>query len=545
MRDRMGTADSRTKLARVGTVLLALAAVAWLALDAGGAERLAAQEEPAIVSSSLTMGSDATALSFELADGSEHSVEFRDGTVRMDGRELGSYRPGGALERAWRGLLGEGLAGGAMTLDASALVDWSPPAGLEGSSAETARALDRALESLLSPPDPGASPDTGADEAVTMTGPEGNQLSIAPGGLSFENLVSHLENLDSSLSRLGEDAAGAGDDLGLIVHDDYTLGPGSRVTGNLALLDGELRLEGRVDGDVLVLDGTLVLEPAARVGGDVLQVGGSVRREGGRVAGEFLSVQPVDVPSTDRARSEVEDARAEMEEARDRARQIRDRHRPGAFSRLVDNVGRSIGGVLGVFGTFLVLGLIGALLVYFLHPQLEVVADTARHSFGRSFGVGFMGIVLAGPLALVLTIGVITIPLLIVYVPALVLAALGGYLAVTHATGEVLAAQRFRYAWLERLRRSNSYYYVLSGLAALLAPFALAEALHLFGGWMGFLRGLIAFAAWVVTSVAVTVGFGATLLSRGGRRGEFAGPFAGRRREAADRSGRGRGGEGT
>lgn len=545
MRDRMGTADSRTKLARAGTVLLALAAVTWLALDAGGAERLAAQEEPTIVSSSMTMGSDATALSFELADGSEHTVEFRNGTVRLDDRELGSYRPGGALERAWRSLLGEGLAGGAMTLDASTLVDWSPPDGLEGSSAETARALDGELESLLSPPDTDAAPDTGADDAVTMTGPEGNQLSIAPGGLSFENLVSHLENLDSSLSRLGEDAAGAGDELGLIVHDDYTLESGTRVTGNLALLDGELRLEGRVDGDVLVLDGTLVLEPAARVAGDVLQVGGSVRREGGRVAGEFLSVQPVDVPSADRVRSEVEDARAEIEEARDRAREIRDRHRPGAFERLVDNVGRSIGGVLGVFGTFLVLGLIGALLVYFLQPQLEVVADTARHSFGRSFGVGFMGIVLAGPLALVLTIGVITIPLLIVYVPALVLAGLGGYLAVTHATGEVLAAQRFRYAWLERLRRSNSYYYVLSGLAALLAPFALAEALHLFGGWMGFLRGLIAFAAWVVTSIAVTVGFGATLLSRGGRRSEFAGPFAGRRRKAGERSGRGRGGEGT
>lgn len=545
MRDRMGTADSRTKLARVGTVLLALAAVTWLALDAGGAERLAAQEEPVIVSSSMTMGSDATALSFELADGSEHSVEFRNGTVRLDGRELGSYRPGGALERAWRGLLGEGLTGGAMTLDASVLVDWSPPAGLEGPSAETAGALDRELESLLSPPDREASPDTGADDAVTMTGPEGNQLSIAPGGLSFESLVSHLENLDSSLSRLGEDAAGAGDDLGLIVHDDYTLEAGTRVAGNLALLDGELRLEGTVDGDVLVLDGTLVLEPAARVAGDVLQVGGSVRREGGRVTGEFLSVQPVEMPSTDRVRSEVEDARAEIEEARDRAREIRDRHRPGAFERVVDNVGRSIGGVLGVFGTFLVLGLIGALIVYFLQPQLEVVADTARHSFGRSFGVGFMGIVLAGPLALVLTIGVITIPLLIVYVPALMLAGLGGYLAVTHATGEVLAAQRFRYAWLERLRRSNSYYYVLSGLAALLAPFAVAEALHLFGGWMGFLRGLIAFAAWVVTSVAVTVGFGATLLSRGGRRSEFAGPFAGRRREAAKGSGRGRGGEGT
>lgn len=538
MRDMMRMVERWKTPGRIGAALLLLAAAAWLVRDGGSADRLLAQEGPSIASSSMTVGSDATVLSFQMTDGTEHSVELREGTVRFDGRELGAYEPGGALERSWRGLLSRGLSGGSMSLDAAALRDWSPPASLEGAAAETADALDRALESLLSPPEPAAGPGAGTDtgEAVTMTGPEGNQLSIAPGELSFETLVSHLEELDRSLSRLGEDAAEAGENLGLIVHDDYAVERGRRVAGNLALLDGELRLGGRVDGDVLVLDGTLVLEPSARVEGDVLQVGGSVRREGGRVAGEFLSVKPVDVPSVDRARSEIDEARAEIEEARERAREIRDRYRPGPFERVVDNVGRSIGGVLGVFGTFLVLGLIGALLVYFLQPQLEVVADTARHSFGRSFGVGFMGIILAGPLALVLTIGVITIPLLLVYVPALMLAALGGYLAIGHATGEVLAAQRFRYEWLERLRRSNSYYYVLSGLAALLAPFALAEALHLFGGWMGFLRGLISFAAWVVTLVAVTVGFGAALLSRGGRRTEFAGPFAGRRKDSAERS---------
>jgi cytochrome b subunit of formate dehydrogenase len=78
-----------------------------------------------------------------------------------------------------------------------------------------------------------------------------------------------------------------------------------------------------------------------------------------------------------------------------------------------------------------------------------------------------------------------------------------------------------RYEGLAWLRRSNSYYYVLSGLAALLGLFAVAALLHLFGGMLGFLRGLAVFAGVALTWFAGSTGFGAVILSRAGTRRDY------------------------
>ncbi len=521
--------DSRSATPASSLALAAALAATLLAIPAGPAPPLEAQEA-AIESSSMTVSTEVAELEFRTAEGDRHTVRFADGTVTVDGEAVGSYEPGGELARAWRGLLAEGLSGGgSFQIEASRLRAWEPPRG--GASAATAEALTSALERILGGGEAPAGADTG--EAVSMTA-GGDQLAIAPGRLSVDELMDRLDRLRTSLGRLGEDARGAAEDLALVVHDDHALPSGRTVDGNLALLGGELRLGGEVRGSVLMLDGTLILEPRARVSGDVLQVGGDVRREGGRVAGEFLSVRPVtpdaDAPAPapgadvgDRIRDEV---RESPREARDRT---------GFFGRMLGNLGDALGGVIGVVGTLLMLGLAGALAVYFVRPQLEVVADTARHSFGRAFGVGLAGQILFGPVLLVLVVAVVTWLVIPFYLLATLLAMLGGYLAVAHAAGEVLARQRYRYEWMERLRRSNSYYYVASGLAALLLPFALGEALHLFGGWLDFLRGMALFVGWVLTWLAVSVGLGAALLSRGGQRRDYARSSSGAAgRSAAD-----------
>jgi hypothetical protein len=124
--------------------------------------------------------------------------------------------------------------------------------------------------------------------------------------------------------------------------------------------------------------------------------------------------------------------------------------------------------------------------------------------------------VLFFPALLIMTVLVITIPVIPFFVIGTGLAMLCGYLAVAHGAGEMFAKRRYRYEWLERLRRSNSYYYVLSGLVLLLIPFALAAALWVFGGLLGFLRGMVVFVACVATWVLCTSGFGAVLLTRAG-----------------------------
>ena len=505
---------------RIRSHAFALAAATLLAFTLPPVPAAAqAPEQERIVASSMSVSSGSAALELELADGATHRIRFADGEVTLDGETLGTYEPGGALETAWRRLLAEGLQGtGRFSLGAERLRAWSPPGGA------TAEALDRAVDELLAPDRPAA----GGGDTVAMTGPGGETLAIAPGRLSVDELVTRLGRLRGSLARLGDEAEEAAGELALVVHDDYAVSEGRVVDGNLALLDGELRLAGRVRGDAVVLDGTLVLEPGAAVEGDVFQVGGEVERAGGRVAGEFLSIEPL-TPTADpepsaAAAPDVDIEERVRDEVRARMREYRERERPGFFGRLGDNIGRAFGGVLGVVSTLLLLGVAGALTVYFGRPRLETVAETIQANPARSFGVGFAGQLLFVPVLVVLCVAIITILVVPVFVVGTAVALIGGYVAVAHLAGEALARQRYRYEWMERLRRSNAYYYVFSGLVALLAPFALAETLHVFGGWLGWLRGLIYFAASVLTWVAVTVGFGGVLLSRGGERREYATP---------------------
>ncbi|HEY0018378.1 MAG TPA: hypothetical protein VGC13_18880 [Longimicrobium sp.] len=64
---------------------------------------------------------------------------------------------------------------------------------------------------------------------------------------------------------------------------------GRTVASDVAVLDGDLQLAGRVDGSVVVVNGNLQLVDGARVGGDVIVVGGEIQGEAmGEVTGEMV-----------------------------------------------------------------------------------------------------------------------------------------------------------------------------------------------------------------------------------------------------------------
>ena len=522
-----GPAERRREFLTAAAVLLSC--LALLPARALAQETTAPQAAPA--STSVTVSYRGAELQIEEADGTSHRVALRDGSVQIDGRDVGSYQKGSALESSWRDLLQRGMDLRPAAF-AERLRSWNPPA--DGADASTLGALKEALSrfaggSPVAKEAPAASPGAAAGTTaaashpsapagtVTVKGPQGGTVSIAPGRLSVDALASRLDKLRAALGRLGSQVQGEAGDLALVVHDDYAIPHGQVIDGNLALLDGDLRLGGEVKGDVLVLNGTLSLEPTALVHGDVVQVGGTVARHGGTVDGEFLSVKSL----SGQAAAASAGTAHEAPEA-PVVPHIRHGSSRGFFGSIFHNVFEAVGGVLAVLTALLLLGVVGALTVYFLKDQLEIVADTARANFGRSFGVGLAGEFLFFPVLLILVAGVITWLVIPFYLLAFGLAMLAGYLAVAHATGEVLAHQRYRYEWIERLRRSNSYYYILSGLAVLLLPFALAAALHLFGGWLSFLRGLTIFVAVVGTWVAITSGLGAVILARGGRVTEHA-----------------------
>jgi hypothetical protein len=161
--------------------------------------------------------------------------------------------------------------------------------------------------------------------------------------------------------------------------------------------------------------------------------------------------------------------------------------------------------------------------VFFAPRQLSVVADTVWHSFGRSFLAGLFaqplilpafGMLLVG-LALTV-VGILLVPVAVVaFVLAVLVAAVGGYIAVARTVGEIYLRRRM--ARGASVATWGSYRYIVYGLAGLLATWLPAIAF----GWIPVAGDILLVAAALITWVFATAGFGASILSRGGLRGTF------------------------
>lgn len=271
----------------------------------------------------------------------------------------------------------------------------------------------------------------------------------------------------------------------------YSVGSAETVHGHVVVLEGDADIHGRVEGNIVALDGDVIVHPGASVVGDVLSIGGHVREAGGNITGAVQSLDAIPLPST----------------------------APAAPIPVV--IARRAAGFVGVVATLLVLGF-G--LVTFGRPNLEIVSDTVSHSFGRAFLVGLLGEVLVLPtfgmlvVGLVLTIaGALLVPFgVVVYALLVIVAILGGILAVAHAMGETITRRRMAQGLMVS---PNSYRYLVTGLGAL----ALTWLAWVVFGWVPIAGGLILTASLLGTWFVGTVGFGAALLSRGGIREHFAG----------------------
>ena len=457
----------------------------------------------------VTLSSSQATLTMDMERGADRTVELRDGVVSIDGEAIGEYERGGDLEQSWRDFLASPAPFEAETLPTALREFASRAAADSGSDREAGEALLASVSEFVGSDVDAV--DTGVADIATEVR---ERLTIVPGALSVEALTRQLERLDRSLDGLGSDVPHS-DQLALVVHDDYKVAPERIVAGNVALLDGTLQLLGTVEGDVLVLDGNLVLEPSGLVDGNVLQVGGDVERLGGRISGELRSLMRRGPAAAVRPAPRADVDIAVTPEVWTRAVP----QRRGFLGSMWHNIGHSLEWLIVTLTFWLGFGILGALVVYFQREKLEVVADTARQNIARSFAVGVTGQFLFFPVLLILVVAIITWLVIPLYLLGVALALVVGYLAVAHATGEALAG--LRYEGLAWLRRSNSYYYIVSGLAALLGLFAVAGLLEVFGGLLGFLQGLAIFVGVALTWFAVSTGFGAVILSRAGTRRDY------------------------
>lgn len=256
---------------------------------------------------------------------------------------------------------------------------------------------------------------------------------------------------------------------------------GTRVDGAVAVANGDLDVYGTVNGNAIALNGSVRVHRGGEVTGNAYAAGGQVIVDGGIVRGGQRSYRPA-ASTASRA--------------------------PAAPLTTF----RAIRLVLWSFAIVLIIGL-GVLV--FAEPNIDGVMAALERGFARSFWVGVGGQLLMLPalallcVALALTIiGALLVPFAIVaYCIAVAGLATLGFLAAARLTGTAFVSRRGapaeRGVHFRALVAGVVLYAVLWLAVAAFKGEAVVDAI---------LRGIALVATWV----AVTVGLGATLLSRAG-----------------------------
>ena len=293
-------------------------------------------------------------------------------------------------------------------------------------------------------------------------------------------------SLESLIDRLRDDPLGVDlPPLDSIVRGSYTVAGTERLPGPFAVSGGTLEVLGTIDGDAVAIDGDIVVRAGGLVRGDALAVGGRVRLEGGLVEGEMRSLSGVAAA-------------------------------PGAAADAGAPVSTTRRAISLVLGWLMMLALIGIGVLMFAGTHLQAVEEALERRFARSFWTGVLGQLAIAPVLLLLLvalaltlIGILLIPFAVVaYIIALCGLLMLGFLAVARFTGRAFSGSRplpGRRLNLRALLIGISIYVGLWLLAAAFTWNPMAGAV---------LRAVALAGSWV----ALTLGLGATLITRAGTR---------------------------
>jgi len=285
--------------------------------------------------------------------------------------------------------------------------------------------------------------------------------------------------------------------IGLPAADSFAVGnqivaAGTTRRGPVAVARGNLDIYGRVEGDAVAMHGNVAIHPGGHVTGNVAAVDGRVRVVGGVVEGDVRSVAGFTGDLLSRA-----------------------------AGRAVDREPLTTWGALRlVLAWFAILCAMGIGVLLFAERNLDGVVRALEEQFSRSFWVGVLAQLAAIPallvslVALAVTlIGILLIPFAVVaYIIAIAGLLMLGFLAVARFTGRAFAGHGpmpGRRLHLRALLIGIGLYVGLWFLAAAFVWNPMAGAV---------LRAVALAGSWV----ALTLGLGATLITRAGTRREGA-----------------------
>lgn len=437
-----------------------------------------------VLDHAAAFGADAASLHFQYNDGGALTLALDHGSVMVSGHPIGRYPTGGALQMGWRQLVLD--ASRTDTPAALALVRSWHPSGLSRDEEAYLALMQDKVSALSAPPRVAEQ-----SQDVAPAGPGGLVIDLSD--LSDPTRLAPLLRAASGLSGPALRITVPG---GRAHAGEFSVGTGEVLKGPMLVLRGNAEIFGTLDGNLATVQGDVVVHPGSVVTGDVLAIAGQVRDLGGDIRGK---IHTLDTPRPTAPQADATEPISPM-------------------LRLARNAA-------GVGGVFITLLMVGLGLVLFARQPMEVVSDTVMHSFSRSFMVGLLGQVLILPtfgmlvVGLILTVaGILLVPFaVIVFALLLILAVLGGFLAIAHAMGESITRRQMARGMA--ITSANSYRYVTVGLGAVASLWLAWIAF----GWVPFAGTLVFVTAILVTWMLATVGFGAALLSRAGLKEHFAG----------------------
>ncbi|HET9235221.1 MAG TPA: hypothetical protein VFP10_13885 [Candidatus Eisenbacteria bacterium] len=279
--------------------------------------------------------------------------------------------------------------------------------------------------------------------------------------------------------------------------EDIEVSPGTHMEGDVVTMGGDIIVYGRVGGDCVSIGGDVTLEDGAEVEGDVVCMGGTLTLGDSVLIGsDAVSLWgALDVSPTAKIGGHVTDVGVGQAVPKF---DLWDRHR-GTGSRLLGFMGR-------VVWVLLLVGM--GLVAFSVFPtRMRRVAATVEHRTIVTFLAGMAGWILWLPAVLLLCITLVGIPVAILLVVFTPIMALLGYLAVAEVVGKRLV-QRLG------ITPAGAFKTMLVGVGALEGAVLLGKFLGMIGSFLHYFGMLLAVLGWSVIFVAVTMGFGAFLMTR-------------------------------
>jgi hypothetical protein len=277
-----------------------------------------------------------------------------------------------------------------------------------------------------------------------------------------------------------------------------TVDEGETVEGDVVVIGGMARVNGRVTGEVVVVGGSAQLGPTADVNGDVVVVGGRLdRNPSARIGGEVeeVGVGPINIDP-----------------------------RFGWPSWGWPNwmAGNPFGGFFSLISTVVRVGilcLLTAIVLLVGGNYVERIRTLAAAEPLKAGAVGFLSQVLMVPalviLAVVLVITIIGIPFLLLLpfaVLALAVLALVGFTAVARELGQLVLGR----VWSQN--GVGVFAATIAGVLLIVSPVLLGRLISIGGGPLWLVSTPLSIVGFVVEYLAWTIGFGAVLFMMFGRR---------------------------